>query len=121
MEITGKVHKLLPIEQISDKFKKRVVVITDPNEKYPQFVPVEFTQDRIALLDSVNEGDEVEVAINLRGREHSGKFYSNIEGWKVTKSSSVKKDAFASQEQAFADQSGGTASPILDGEDDLPF
>jgi hypothetical protein len=63
----------------------------------------------------VNEGDLVTVGINLRGREHKGKFYSNIEGWRISSESSqspAKSNPTTSQEEAFE----------AEGEsDDLPF
>lgn len=75
-------------QQISDKFAKREIVLTDDGEKYPQEVVFQFTQDKCDLLDSFGEGQEVEISFNLRGRRWESpkgetKFFNTLEGWKL--------------------------------------
>lgn len=82
-EIKGIVKLVGQTEQVSDKFKKRQVVITTPDEKYPQDLAVEFTQDKCSLLDAINVGDEVTASINLRGSEYKGRYFVNLTGWKI--------------------------------------
>jgi hypothetical protein len=65
-----------------------MVVTTD--EQYPQFINIEFIQDKCDLLDQFAVGDEVEVSINLRGREWVSpqgetKYFNSIQGWRVSK------------------------------------
>lgn len=114
MEITGRVHKLFPTEQISDKFSKRVVVIETKDGEYTQTIPVEFTQKNIDKINNVSEGQEVTVAINLRGNEYKGKFYSSIQGWKIDVhgGSPAQPKATTPQEEAFANDTDDS---------DLPF
>lgn len=85
MEILGKIIVLGNTEKIGIKeFKKRLVVI-ETQETYPQSIPVEFTQDKTNLLDNYSVGDIVKIGINLRGSEWQGKYYANIQGWKIDK------------------------------------
>jgi len=86
--LTGKVIRVGETVNVSDKFKKRELVI-ETDEKYPQSVPLEFVQDKIELLDGINEGDTVTVSYNLRGREWNGKYYVNVQGWRLEKTGSA--------------------------------
>jgi len=78
----GKVHSVGETQQVKDTFRKRDLVLEyyeNPNfRQYPQHIRFEATQDRCVLLDGCNEGDEVIVEFNLRGRE-----WTNPKGEKV--------------------------------------
>lgn len=83
MQVTGKVHHIGQTEEIgSNGFTKRLLVV-ETAEQYPQNLPIEFIKDKTASLDNIQIGQEVTVSINLRGSEHNGKYYSQIQGWKV--------------------------------------
>ena len=87
MKVTGKIHFVGQVKQVSDKFKsKDVVILTD--EKYPQYISIQFTQDKTELVSSKDIGEQVEVSINLRGREWKSptgeiKYFNTIEGWQI--------------------------------------
>ncbi|CAM4049102.1 MULTISPECIES: DUF3127 domain-containing protein [Flavobacterium] len=89
MEVTGKVKVINPVQQISATFKKRELVVTT-EEQYPQHIMIEFTQDKTDLLNNYNQGEEVKVSINLRGREWVNpqgetKYFNSIQGWRIEK------------------------------------
>ena len=85
MEVQGTIIVIGETETIGAKgFKKRLVVLKT-DEQYPQTIPVEFTQEKTNLLDSYSIGDIVKIGINLRGSEWKGKYYANIQGWKIDK------------------------------------
>lgn len=54
---------------VSEKFSKRELVVEIPDDKYPQIVQFEATQDKCQLLDSIGSGQQVEITFALRGRE----------------------------------------------------
>jgi hypothetical protein len=89
MEILGKVKVLGAEQVVSASYKKReLVIVTD--EQYPQFIAIEFPQDKGDLLNSLVEGDSVKVSINLGGREWVNpqgetKYFNSIKGWKLEK------------------------------------
>jgi hypothetical protein len=88
MEVQGKIIVLNDTESIGTKdFKKRLVVV-QTDEQYPQTIPVEFTQDKTSLLNNFNIGDFVKIGINLRGTEWKGRYFANINGWKIDKADS---------------------------------
>jgi len=83
MELTGKVHVIGTTEEFgSNGFTKRLIVI-ETQEQYPQKLPIDFVKDKTNLLDKFQEGQEVKISINFRGNEHNGKYYVNLQGWKI--------------------------------------
>lgn len=90
MEIKGKVLVVGETVTVSEKFKKRDLIIEyAENPQYPEQIKFEAVQDKTALLDAVKPGDLLTVAFNLRGRgwtDKAGKTqYSNtLSIWKLT-------------------------------------
>ena len=83
MELTGKVHVIGETEEFGNNgFTKRMIDI-ETQDQYPQKLPIDFVKDNTKLLDKFQEGQEVKISINFRGNEHNGKYYVNIQGWKI--------------------------------------
>jgi len=94
MEIKGTIKKIGSIVNVSDKFKKREVIITT-DDQYPQDIAIQFNQDNVFLIEEYKVGEQVVVGINLRGREWTNpqgevKYFNTIEGWRISKPSSTK-------------------------------
>jgi len=90
MEVTGVVLSIGETQVIGEKkFRTRPVVITT-KETYPQTLLVEFTQDNVSLVGTYKPGDDVTIAINIRGREWTNpqgevKYFTSLNGWKIDK------------------------------------
>ncbi|MFN4027320.1 MULTISPECIES: DUF3127 domain-containing protein [Flavobacterium] len=87
MEVTGKIRVINPEQQVSASFRKRELVVAT-EEQYPQFISINFVQDKCDLLNSYNVGEAVKVSINLRGREWVNpqgetKYFNDIQGWRI--------------------------------------
>lgn len=84
-EYTGTVVHLSDIQQISEKFSKCELVLTDRSEKYPQEVPFVFGGQMADTpsKEQLQVGDEVKVAFNLRGREWKGRWFPENSAWKL--------------------------------------
>ena len=87
MEVQGKIKLVGDILEITDSFSKRELVIVT-QEQYPQTLCVEFVQDKMSLLDDFQEGQEVKIGINLRGREWKNpegkiKYFTSLQGWRI--------------------------------------
>jgi hypothetical protein len=114
MKVKGKIHFVGALKTVSEKFKsKDVVLLTD--EKYPQYITIQLTQDKTGLLTENNVGEIVEVSINLRGRKWESptgeiKYFNTIEGWQINADSEAVKLTPTPQ-----------VSAIHLDEDDLPF
>jgi translation initiation factor IF-3 len=121
MEVVGKIKVVNAENVISEKYKKReVVVVTD--EQYPQSIMIEFVQDKCDLLNLYKEGDSVKVSINLRGREWVNpegvsKYFNTIQGWRI------EKHAVVSASESYLAGQQIAHEPVLTAEegDDLPF
>ena len=121
MEVLGKVKVINPEQVVSATFKKRELVVTT-DEQYPQHILIEFAQDKVELLNSLNIGVNVKVSINLRGREWTNpqgetKYFNQIQGWRVEKVGAENIDTTKVPAQAFT-----PATDYKEEEhDDLPF
>jgi len=121
MTLQGNIKRILPEQVVSENFKKREVHVEIPSE-YPQVVSIEFTQDKTTLLDNFAEGQQVEIAINLRGREWTNpqgeiKVFNTLQGWRINPMD-VAQAATTAPAQAT------TAAPAQEEEttdDDLPY
>lgn len=87
MEVKGIVKLVGDTEEVSAKFKKRDIVVTMEGQ-YPQHISIQFVQGAVSKLDGISEGEEVEVGINLRGREWQSpsgeyKYFNTIQGWRI--------------------------------------
>jgi hypothetical protein len=89
MQVTGRVKRVCAEVLVNEKFRKRELHV-ETAEQYPQIICVEFTNDKCGALDGLAVGSEVEVSINLRGREWTNpkdgeiRVFNTIQGWKVT-------------------------------------
>lgn len=120
-DLTGKIKLIQEPQTFNSGFTKREMVVTVEDSKYPQDISLEFVQDKIALLDGLQPGQEVTVTFDIRGREYNGRYFNNLQGWKITsgEASSVPppdSDDYQSQGMP-ASQSGDPGY----GEDDIPF
>ena len=118
-EIEGKLHKKFDTESKTQSFQAREFVI-EVGGTYPQFVKFQLTQDRCSLVDSFEEGEPIKVHFDLRGREWNGKYFTNLNAWRIEKGGQGDEPAPPS---AASDNSFPTASdePTHEVDDDLPF
>lgn len=119
--ITGKVKVLGDIQQISDTFKKREVVITDDSSQYPQHITFQTVQDKVNELDGLQVGEEIEISFNLRGREWTSpqgelKHFNSLDAWRVKRVSNAPAAGASAPSPEAA-----SLPPLPDAEDDLPF
>lgn len=82
MKLTGTIKVIFEKLTFDSGFEKQEIVITT-NDQYPQDVKIEFVKEKIDQLKDYAEGSAVEVSINIRGNEYNGKYYVNIQGWKI--------------------------------------
>lgn len=89
MEIKAKVHEISPVIEVSEKFKKRELIVEyAENPTYPEYVKFEAVQEKVSLFDNVKVGDEVELFFNLRGRpwtDKNGKtsYFNTLVVWRI--------------------------------------
>jgi single-strand DNA-binding protein len=82
-EIVGKLYKKYATESKSERFQSREFVLEIADGNYPQLIKFQMVQERCQLLDNYNEGDEIKVHFDLRGREWQGKYLTNLNCWRI--------------------------------------
>lgn len=90
-EIEGTLHKKYEIESKSSSFQTREFVITTEGT-YPQYVKFQLTQDKCGLIDAMQENEKIKVSFDLRGREWQGKYFTNLNAWKIEKVGGVNQE-----------------------------
>jgi hypothetical protein len=128
-KITGTIKVLNPTVQVSEKFSKREFVLTENLSQYPQDVLFQAVQDRCALLDGINVGEQVEVSFNLRGREWTSpqgevKYFNSLDAWRIEKVGQGMPAGGPSNMDLNAVPSSNPVDALLttnDETDDLPF
>lgn len=131
MEVSGKVKKVAEEQTFGSGFKKRELIL-QTEEQYPQYLSIEFVQDKTDLLQEVKEGDDVKISINLRGREWTSpegvvKYFNSIIGWRIEKMVAVEPGSTGtSGAPSFDTQTTNVSRSVdlsseADQDDDLPF
>ena len=113
-DLTGKIKLIQDAKTFDSGFTKREMVVIVEDGKYPQEINIEFIQDKVALLDSLQVGKEVTVTFDLRGREYNGRYFNNLQGWKIV---TLGDEAPTNRE----DQSHPYPVPSDFEMDDIPF
>ena len=132
MEVVGTIKAKFDTQKVSDRFQKREFVLTtEASTPYPQHVSFQVTQDKCNILDQFNDGEEIKVQFNLRGREWNGpqgiKYFNTLEAWRIEKVSGGNSSAPSSQNsnQATNNTINTSSAPVFTGNvgdnDDLPF
>ncbi len=78
-----KLHKKFETESKSATFQAREFVVSTLDGSYVQYVKFQLVQDKCELIDGYEEGQEMKVHFDLRGREWQGKYFTNLQAWKI--------------------------------------
>lgn len=89
MELSGLLHVVYDTQKVSDKYQKRDVVLkTDFDSQWPQFVSLQFSQDKCSALDNFRKDDFVTIQFNVKGREWNGpqglKYFNTLDAWSIS-------------------------------------
>jgi hypothetical protein len=88
LSVKGRINQILKPENGVSKAgkewsKQEFVIETD--EQFPRKVCFTLFGDKISLMEGLAAGEEVEVAFNLESREYNGRWFHNINAWKIDK------------------------------------
>ena len=116
-EVEGKLHKKFDVEKKSGTFQAREFVLLVEQSQYPNYIKFQLVQDRVEIIDSFPEGTDIKVYFDLRGREWQGKYFTNLQAWRV--------EAISQENKTIAPAGDYSASTPYAAEgssyDDLPF
>ena len=92
-ELTGKVIDIQPVQQVSEKFRKREFVIEKQENSstaiFVDYVKFQLVQDKCDLINDSFMNTEVKVSFNIKGNkwERDGKvnYFTNLDAWRIEK------------------------------------
>ena len=130
-EAEGTIKLIEDMRTFDSGFTKREFVVTTQTE-YPQHLKFEVIKDRCSMLDRYQVGQSVRVNFDIRGNEYNGKYYVNLQAWKIDAEQSAPAptaphappmpppDAPPQPPQTVAPQAQ-PQQPDLGGNDGIPF
>ena len=117
LSIKGTLKTVLNTESGTSKagneWKKQSFILDTGSQYNPEICFQLFGDDKIQLLKEYNEGDQIEVSFNLSSREYNGRYFHNIDAWRIEKLNESKTDINESEIPQFNSSNNE--------EDDLPF
>ncbi|MDR3143201.1 MAG: DUF3127 domain-containing protein [Tannerellaceae bacterium] len=86
MEITGKIIAVLPeqggVSKIGNEWKKQEYVL-ETHDQYPKKVCFQlFGNDKIEQA-AIQTGEDLTIHFDIESREYNGRWFTNINAWKV--------------------------------------
>ena len=87
LSIKGKLSRKLSIESGTSKagkeWKKQTFLVDTGAQYNPEICFQLFGDEKIEMLNHHNEGDQVEVSFNLSSKEFNGRYFHNIDAWRI--------------------------------------
>jgi hypothetical protein len=119
LTVTGKIEQILEpqsgVSRAGNEWKKQEFVI-ETNEQFPRKVCFTLFGDKISMVDGLKPGQDVEVSFNVESREYNGKWFHNINAWKIEQPS----EGQIPEPPQFSNDDI-PPEPADDGTNDLPF
>ena len=81
-QLEGTIKLINPAQTFPSGFVKREFVVTT-DDQYPQDIKLELTKEKCALADGLSQGQRVSVSFRIRGNEYQGKYYVNLQAYKI--------------------------------------
>jgi hypothetical protein len=129
MEITGKIIAVLPaqggVSKTGNEWKKQEYVL-ETHDQYPKKVCFQiFGTDKIDLA-AIQPGEELTVYFDIDSREYNGRWFTNINAWKVDRASNPVSLPGGTSDVPMREPLITTAATVPDfpppsETDDLPF
>ncbi len=88
LSVKGRINQILKQEKGVSKAGKdwnKQEFVIETEEQFPRKVCFTLFGDKTSLIDGFSAGEEVEVSFNLESREYNGKWFHNINAWKIDK------------------------------------
>lgn len=85
-QVKGKVLELLPVQTGTSQrgeWKKQEFVIETIDEQFPKKICFTLFNDKIGILNGINVNADVEVSFNVESREYNGRWFHNVNAWKI--------------------------------------
>ncbi len=81
-QLSGTIKEILEPQTFASGFSKREFVVTS-DDKFPQDIKFECLKEKAAILDNAKVGDRVTVQFDINGREYNGRYFVNLNAWRL--------------------------------------
>lgn len=85
-ELEGTLKEVFESKTFGKGFTKREFVITSskgPDDRYPQHIKLTLIKDKVTLVDRFKPGQRVKITFDIRGNESNGRYYVDLQAWKI--------------------------------------
>lgn len=117
LKFEGSIKNVSEVMEFSKSSKRNVLMDVPITSEYSAVVEIELSKtakrDNIDKITEANIGDRATVSFNIRTNEHNGKYFVNLDAWRVEGLSTGK-------EAAPVASGGGDTEPSFE-DSDLPF
>lgn len=87
-DVKGKLIQTLPLQtgvsKAGKEWSKQEFVIETVEDQFPKNICFTLFVDKVSLLNGISFYDAIDVAFNVESRDFNGKWYHNINAWKVS-------------------------------------
>jgi hypothetical protein len=126
-ELTGKLVAKYDIVQRTENFKTREFVVEKTDDingrSIVNYVKFQCVQDRTAIIDRVNTGDDIKVYFNIKGTkwEKNGNtnYITNLDAWRIEQL--MPNQPAKQYDNDYLEPLDTFSSTASDAVDDLPF
>ena len=120
-EIEGKIKVINDIQSFDSGFTKREFVVEVPDGNYPQMIKFECVKEKTSLTDGLEIDDAVKVTFDIRGNEYKGRYYVNLNAWKIESSGGGGDSSGAPDDPPPSSFDSSFDSEPDPSDDDIPF
>jgi len=126
-ELTGKLIAKYDTVQRTESFKIREFVVEKSEEtngrNFVSYIKFQCVQDRTAIVDKVNTGEDIKVYFNIKGTkwEKEGKtnYFTNLEAWRIEQM--LQPNTKSGPDNDYLEPLDTFSATAPDAVDDLPF
>lgn len=126
-DINGKVIEISPVNQVSEKFRKREFVLERKENSqaglFIDYIKFQLLQDRCDIINESFLNEDVKVTFNIKGNrwEKDGKvsYFTNLDAWKIERVSTAASAVSNRTDDVHAQPSDDSQG--INDLDDLPF
>jgi len=124
-ELEGTLQIINEIQTFASGFSKREFVVEVADGNYPQMIKFECVKEKTALTDGLNTDEQVKVTFDIRGNEYNGRYYVNLNAWKLEKvgggSAAPADGGFSDPEAPPSHLNEPPGGHGQEADDDIPF
>ncbi len=120
MEISGKIIECLPLKsgQSSNGEWRKQEFILETSGQYPKKICFMVWGEKVEQF-AIQQGETVEVSVDLESREYKGRWYTDVKAWKVSRGQSDTDYRYAADRFEEPNGQASTAQYLVG--DEIPF